>query len=366
MSSHELPLNLFEYERCATQQLSAMTQDYYASGAWDEITLRDNRAAFERLRLRPRMLVDVSDRHMKVTVLGEPQAMPILVAPMAFQCLAHPTGELATAKAAAQMGIAMILSTLSTHPLEAVVAASQASTDAPRPWFQLYVHRDRGLTQALVERAAAAGYAALCLTVDAPVLGQRERDRRNRFVLPSNLELANLTSLTAREIPPHAQESGLFAYFVEQINPALTWNDLEWLQSLSPLPLVVKGILRSDDAVRAIEHGAKGIIVSNHGGRQLDGAIAAIDALPEIVQAVESRAEILVDGGIRRGTDVLKALALGAKAVLVGRPILWGLTVAGSAGVQHVLEILQSEFDVAMALSGCARLQDIDPSLCAK
>jgi 4-hydroxymandelate oxidase len=312
------------------------------------------------------MLVDVSKREMKVTVLGQPLALPMLVAPMAFQCLAHPDGELATASAAAQIGTVMVLSTLSTKSLESVATVSQAATNAPRPWFQLYVHRDRGLTKALVERAYAAGFAALCLTVDAPVLGQREGDRRHRFVLPDGMTLANLAALKTLESPQGEQESGLFAYFLEQINPALTWQDLEWLQSLSPLPLVLKGILRGDDAVRAIEHGAQGIIVSNHGGRQLDGAIAAIDALPEIVAVVAGRAEILVDGGIRRGTDFLKALALGANAVLVGRPILWGLAVAGSTGVQHVLEILQSEFDLAMALSGCASLQDIDRSLCVK
>ena len=366
MSNTELPLNLFEYERCAAQQLSAMAWDYYASGAWDEITLQDNRAVFERFRLRPRMLVDVSDRTMHVTVLGQPLALPILVAPMAFQCLAHPDGELATAKAAAQIGTVMVLSTLSTKPLEAVAKASQTLTGAPNPWFQLYVHRDRGLTRALVERAYTAGFAALCLTVDAPVLGQRERDRRNHFALPSGMALANLTSLTELDIPHRSQESGLFSYFLEQINPALTWEDLEWLQSLSPLPLVIKGILRDDDARRAVECGVKGIIVSNHGGRQLDGAISTMDALAEIVPAVNGQAEILVDGGIRRGTDVLKALAIGAKAVLVGRPVLWGLAVAGSDGVQHVLELLQSEFDLAMALSGCASLKDIDSSLCVK
>jgi 4-hydroxymandelate oxidase len=366
MSSNELLLNLFEYERCAAQQLSTMAWDYYASGAWDEITLKDNRAAFERFRLRPRVLVDVSDRTMNITVLGQPLTLPILIAPMAFQCLAHPDGELATAKAAAQMGTVMVLSTLSTKSLEAVATVSQASAGAPNPWFQLYVHRDRGLTKALVERAYAAGFAALCLTVDAPVLGQRERDRRNHFVLPSGMELANLAALTELEIPHRNRESGLFAYFLEQINPSLTWKDLEWLQSLSPLPLVVKGILRDDDARRAVEYGAKGIIVSNHGGRQLDGAISTLDALAEIVPTVDGQVEVLVDGGIRRGTDILKALAIGARAVLIGRPVLWGLTVAGCNGVQHVLKLLQREFDLAMALSGCAKLQDIDSSLCCK
>jgi 4-hydroxymandelate oxidase len=230
-------------------------------------------------------------------------------------------------------------------------------------WFQLYVHRDRALTRALVERAHALGFQALCLTVDTPFVGRREKDIRNQFALPSGMELANLATLTDLEIPHRTGESGLFAYFAEQINPALTWADLEWLQSLSPLPVVVKGILRGDDAIRAVEHGARGVIVSNHGGRQLDGAIASIDALSEVVAAIGDKAEVLVDGGIRRGTDVLKALALGAKAVLLGRPVLWGLAVGGEAGVQHAIELLRDELDLAMALSGCAKLQDIDPSL---
>ncbi|MBD2744804.1 alpha-hydroxy acid oxidase [Coleofasciculus sp. FACHB-1120] len=353
------PINLFEYERLATQHLSQMALDYYASGAWDEITLRDNRVAFERYKLRPRMLVDVSQRDLSTTILGQSLQLPILIAPMAFQCLAHPEGEIATATAAAKMGTAMVLSTLATKSIEEV-----ASTGNQTPqWFQLYVHRDRALTRSLVERAYAAGFQALCLTVDAPLLGKRERDTRNQFVLPLGMELANLATLTDLEISYKPGESGLFAYFLEQLNPALTWKDLEWLQSLSPLPLVVKGILRGDDALRAVEHGAKGVIVSNHGGRQLDGAIATIDALSEVVASVGDTAEVLVDGGIRRGTDVLKALALGAKAVLLGRPVLWGLAVGGEAGVRHVLELLRDELDLAIALSGCAKLQDIDSSL---
>ncbi|MBD1899653.1 alpha-hydroxy-acid oxidizing protein [Trichocoleus sp. DQ-A3] len=353
------PINLFEYERLANQHLSQMALDYYASGAWDEITLRDNRAAFERYKLRPRMLVDVSQRDLSTTILGQSLQLPILIAPMAFQCLAHPDGEIATAKAAAKMGTAMVLSTLATKSIEEVASVANQTPQ----WFQLYVHRDRALTRALVERAYAAGFQALCLTVDAPLLGKRERDTRNQFVLPSGMELANLATLTDLEISYKPGESGLFAYFLEQLNPALTWKDLEWVQSLSPLPLVVKGILRGDDALRAVEHGAKAVIVSNHGGRQLDGAIATIDALSEVVAAVGDTAEVLVDGGIRRGTDVLKALALGAKAVLLGRPVLWGLAVGGEAGVRHVLELLRDELDLAIALSGCAKLQDIDSSL---
>lgn len=357
MTNSVNPINLFEYETLATKHLSQMALDYYASGACDEITLRDNRAAFERYKLRPRMLVDVSRRDLSTTILGETLQFPILIAPMAFQCLAHPEGEVATAKAAAKLGTTMVLSTLATKSLEEV------ATFASLRWFQLYVHRDRSLTKALVERAYNAGFQALCLTVDAPLLGRRERDKRNQFGLPPGMELANLATMTDLEIPSKAGESGLFAYFLEQLNPALTWKDLAWLQSISPLPLVVKGILRADDAVRAVENGAKAVIISNHGGRQLDGAIATIDALEEVVAAVGDTAQVLVDGGIRRGTDVLKALALGAKAVLLGRPILWGLAVAGESGVQHVLELLRDELDLAMALSGCAKLQDIDSSL---
>lgn len=360
MATPVKPINLFEYETRAKQHLSHMALDYYASGAWDEITLRDNRAAFERYKLRPRMLVDVSQRDLSTKILGQTLPLPILIAPMAFQCLAHPEGEIATAKAAAKLGSTMVLSTLATKSIEEVASAFQQQNSL---WFQLYVHRDRGLTKALVERAYKAGYQALCLTVDAPVLGKRERDTRNQFVLPPGMELANLTTLSDLEIAYKPGESGLFAYFLEQLNPALTWKDLEWLQSLSPLPLVVKGILRGDDAVRAVECGAKAVIVSNHGGRQLDSAIASIDALTEIVAAVRDKADVLVDGGIRRGTDILKALALGAKAVLLGRPILWGLAVGGEAGVQHVIELLRDELDIAMALSGCAKLPDIDPSL---
>lgn len=359
MSNSRKPINLFEYQTLAAQQLSQMALDYYNRGAGDEITLQDNRAAFERYKLRPRMLVDVSRRDLRTTILGQTVEMPIAIAPMAFQCLAHPEGEIATAKAAAKLGSPMVLSTLSTKSLEAVASEKSLTPQ----WFQLYVHRDRALTVALVERACAAGFQAICLTVDAPVLGKRESDTRNQFVLPPGMELANLATLKDLNIPQRSGESGLFAYFLEQLNPALTWRDLEWLQSLSPLPLVVKGILRADDAIRAVECGVKGIIVSNHGGRQLDGAIASLDALPEIVAAVGDKAEVFVDGGIRRGTDVLKALALGAKAVLLGRPILWGLAVDGEAGVQQVLELLRDELDIAMALSGCANLKDIDSSL---
>jgi 4-hydroxymandelate oxidase len=357
------PVSVFDYESLATEHLSQMALDYYNSGAWDEVTLRDNRAAFERLKIRPRMLVDVSKRNLTTEVLGQSLQMPLLIAPMAFQCLAHPDGEIATARAAASAGIGMVLSTLATKSIEDVAAATHPETSTSPQWFQLYLHRDRGLTRALVERAYAAGYKAVCLTVDAPILGRRERDKRNQFALPPGMGLANLVNLSGLGIPHEAGESGLFTYSVQQLDPAVTWRDLEWLQSLCPLPLVLKGILRGDDAEKAVECGAKVIVVSNHGGRQLDGAIASIDALAEVVEAVNGRAEVLVDGGIRRGVDILKALALGAKAVMLGRPVLWALAVAGEAGVTHVIELLREELDVAMALSGCATLQDIDSSL---
>jgi len=352
------PINLFEYESLAKHHLSQMAFDYYSGGARDEITLRDNRNAFTRVKFRPRMLVDVSEINLNTKILGEPLQIPILIAPMAFQCLAHLDGEIATATAAASAGAGMILSTLATKSLEEVA-------DVPNglKWFQLYIHKDRGLTRALVERAYTAGYKGLCLTVDAPVLGNRERDHRNEFTLPSHLHPANLTSVLGLDIPQEKGESGLLSYFAQQMNPALTWKDLEWLQSVSPLPLIIKGILREDDAVRAVEYGAQAIVVSNHGGRQLDGAIASLDALAEIVAAVDGKIEVLLDGGIRRGTDILAALALGAKAILIGRPILWGLAVAGEVGVSHVLWLLKNELTTAMALSGCPALENIDSSL---
>ncbi|MBD2250160.1 alpha-hydroxy acid oxidase [Nostoc parmelioides] len=361
MTAISSPINLFEYEHLAKTHLSQMAFDYYISGAGDEITLQENRTVFERIKLRPRMLVDVSQINLTTSVLGQPLQLPLLIAPMAFQCLAHAEGELATAMAAASAGMGMVLSTLSTKSLEEVAEVGSKFSDSLQ-WFQLYIHKDRGLTRALVERAYAAGYKALCLTVDAPVLGQRERDRRNEFVLPPGLHLANLTTISGLDIPYAPGESGLLTYFAQQLNSALTWDDLEWLQSLSPLPLVLKGILRGDDAARALECGAKAIVVSNHGGRQLDGAIASLDALSEIVAAVNGKAEVLLDGGIRRGTDIIKALAIGAQAVLIGRPILWGLAVGGQAGVSHVISLLQKELNVAMALMGCSQLQDIDSS----
>lgn len=352
-------INIFEYEALAKEKLPPMAWDYYAGGSGDELTVRGNRDAFSRYRLRPRMLIDVSRRDLRVSILGRTVDAPILIAPTAFHCLAHPDGELATARAASATGTLMVLSTLSTKTLEDVAAAGGAGAR----WFQLYVHKDRGLTRALVERAEAAGYAALCLTVDAPLLGTRERDRRNSFFLPKGLRLANLTGLAVPEVEG---ESALYAYVARQFDPSLTWSDIDWLRSITKLPVAVKGILRGDDARLAVEHGATAIVVSNHGGRQLDGAVATIDAVGEVCESASGKAEVLMDGGVRRGTDVLKALALGARAVLVGRPVLWGLAAGGEAGVVRVLQILREELDAAMALCGCPTLKDIDSTLIAR
>ena len=350
-------INLFDLERLSVERLPPLARDYYASGADDEITLRENRAAFERTPLHYRVLVDVSRRDLATRVLGEPVAMPVLIAPTAFHRLAHPDGELATARAARTAGTVMILSTLSTVGIEDVAAA------AGPLWFQLYVYRDRGATEALVRRVEAAGARALVLTVDAQVLGRRERDVRNRFALPAGLSIENMLAHGMGAVPSPAQGSGLAAYFASLLDPALSWRDVEWLRSISRLPVVVKGIVRADDARRAVDHGASAIAVSNHGGRQLDTAPASLDVLARIADAAADRAEIFLDGGVRRGTDVVKALALGARAVLLGRPILWGLAVGGEAGVTAALSMVRDELDRAMALSGCPGIAAITRDL---
>jgi 4-hydroxymandelate oxidase len=348
-------LTVDEFEEAARDRLPQMVFDYFAGGAGDEWTLAENRRAFERWVLRPRVLVDVSNIDLRTTVLGQQVAFPILLAPTALQRMAHRFGELATARAAASLGALMILSTASTATLEEVAGSGA------RLWFQLYVLKDRDLTAELVKRAHAAGCGALVLTVDAPTLGRRFRDDRNRFSLPPGIGLANLEGMDL----PESEGSRLFAFFVERHDASLTWDDVAWLGSLAPMPIVVKGIVRGDDAVLAVEAGAAAIVVSNHGGRQLDGAPATIDVLPEVIEAVEGRAEVLVDGGIRRGSDALKALAMGARAVLVGRPYLWGLAVDGEAGVRRVLELLRDELAHTMALCGCPSPADIDRSLVA-
>ena len=346
------PLNVCELEALAAQSITAAAWDYYRSGADDERALGRNRAAWEEIELHYRVLVDVSRRSTDATILGQHLSMPVLAAPTAFHRLAHRDGELATARGTGAAGTAMILSTLSNTPVEEVVTAASGPV-----WFQLYVYRDRAATRALVERAVAAGVQALVLTVDAPLLGRRERDVRNRFRLPPGLSIENMLPDGYGLLPDAPTDSGLAAYFASLLDPSLTWADLDWLAALTDLPVVVKGIVRADDAARSLDHGAAGVVVSNHGGRQLDAAPATAAVLPAIVDRIGEAATILVDGGIRRGSDVLKALALGADGVLVGRPVLWGLGWNGAAGVEAMFGMLQTELDLAMALCGCPRVQ---------
>lgn len=347
------PLNLAEYEALARTRLPAAVYDYYAGGADDEITLRANRWVYERLGLRPRVLVDVSRIDMSVELLGTRLALPVLLAPAAFLRLAHEEGDLAAARAARAAGTLLVTSTLATYPVEDVAAA------APGPlWFQVYMFRDRNLTRALVQRAEAAGCSALVLTVTVPVQGNRERDARNAFRLPPEIDMANFRGYDQARLP-HAVGSGLDKYIAQEFDPSLTWDAVDWLRAATNLPVLVKGILTPEDARLAIEHGAAGIIVSNHGGRQLDTAEPTGRALPRVAEAVAGRVPVLVDGGIRRGTDVLKAIALGANATLIGRPYLWGLAVGGQLGVERVLALLRTELERALALVGRATLPEL-------
>ena len=345
----EPPANLAEYERLAAETLPPGPYGFFAGGAGDEITLADNLAAWRRWQIRPRVLVDVASRDPGTVLLGRARPHPVLVAPTAFHRLAHPDGELATGRAARDTGTVMCLSTFST------VGAAELAEAVPggTRWFQLYVFRDRGVTRAMVEAAAAAGCEALVVTVDLPVLGRRERDLRSGFVIEEPTAVPGLTAGGVTRPLPLTEMALL-------IDPTLTWADLAWLVEMSPLPVLVKGVLTAEDAALAVAHGAAGVIVSNHGGRQLDGVPASADALPEVVERVGEAADVLVDGGVRRGTDVLKALALGARAVLVGRPVLWGLAVAGETGVRHVLELLLAELDNALALAGAPRASVLD------
>ncbi len=349
----ELLLNVADYARAARGQIARDAFDYYEGGALDEFTLRENTDAWMRLKLFYRVLAGVGERDLRTTVLGQPVSMPILVAPTAFHKLACAEGEIASARAAKSAGTAFILSSLSNTAMESVFA--QAAS--PR-WFQLYIYKDREITRDLVQRAEAAGAEAIVLTVDAPGLGTRERDARNRFRLPDGLMVENLAPLGKGEFP-QVQGSGLAAYVRANFKADLGFDDLDWLCGSTSLAVVVKGICRGDDARRAAEHGAKAVVVSNHGGRQLDSAPATCEVLRHVAEAAADLCEIYVDGGIRRGSDVLKAIALGARAVLVGRPVLWGLCVAGEGGAAHVLEILRRELDEAMLLCGCTKLSDI-------
>ncbi|MFF4284584.1 alpha-hydroxy acid oxidase [Streptomyces sp. NPDC001633] len=355
----EVLLSPEDYEAAARARLDRPVYDFIAGGSGDEVTLRGERAAYERYRLRPRTLVDVSHCETGTTLLGSPVSFPVGVAPMAYHRLVDAEGETATVRAAGAVGALTVTSTFASRTIEETARAATGPL-----WLQLYVLRERAVTESLVRRAEAAGYRALVITVDAPRMARRERDLRNGFSLPRHIRPVNLDDGQAGGLHgSRAGSSTLADHAARHHDAAFTWQDLAWLRSLTSLPLVLKGVLTGQDARRAAELGVEGLIVSTHGGRQLDGAIAALDALPEVVAAVPETCEVLVDGGIRRGTDVLKALALGARAVLVGRPVLWGLAVDGAAGAERVLATLRAELTEAMALTGRPRLDAIAPDL---
>jgi len=349
------PVDIPDYERLAPAHMSEMAWEFMSGGAADELSLRWNHEAYARLRLRPRVLVDVSKIDTRVTLFGREHAFPILLAPTAYHKLVHPEGELATARGAGAAGTTMVVSTTATTSIEDIAAV------ATQPlWFQLYVQPDRGFTRELVQRAEKAGCQALVVTVDAPVLGPRYREMRSKFTLPEGMERANLRGLKSAKGAQRASEATIFSAVQD---PTVVWKDIEWLRSLTKVPVLTKGVLNPDDAALAVSAGAAGIIVSNHGGRNLDTVPATIEALPGVVEKVAGRVPVLVDGGIRRGTDVLKALALGATATLIGRPYLYGLAVGGASGVTHVIHILRRELQMAMASSGRPTLASIDSSL---
>ncbi|HWD66434.1 MAG TPA: alpha-hydroxy acid oxidase, partial [Caulobacteraceae bacterium] len=342
--SREPPLNLADYEALAPAHMHPAVWDYISAGADDGVTMTQNRRAFERIALRPRVLADVSRIDTRAVVLGAAISSPILIAPTGPHAALCPEGEVATAEAAGKASLGMVASSRSNRTIEDIAAAATGPL-----WLQLYLFPERERTLALVRRAEAAGCGALVLTADSPRFGRKEQSLRteNEFDWPEAGNLAGLPPATKRPV---------------RGAPA-TWEDLDWLRDVTRLPIVLKGVLTAEDAAMAVERQVAGIVVSNHGGRQLDGAIASIEALPEVAAEVGGRAEIYLDGGIRRGTDVLKALALGARAVMIGRPVLWGLAVAGAAGALDVLEMLKRELEMAMALAGRPTLTDIDASL---
>ncbi|XP_071995176.1 2-Hydroxyacid oxidase 2-like isoform X2 [Engystomops pustulosus] len=345
---------LSDFEAYAKEHLPKATWEYYAAGADDCYTRDDNLQAFTRIRLRPRMLRDVSMTDTRTTILGTEISAPIGIAPTAFHCLAWPDGEMSTARAAEAVNVCYVSSTYSTCSVEEIVGAAP---DGFR-WFQLYIYRDRKLSERLVRRVEALGYKALVLTVDVPYTGKRRSDVRNNFRLPPHLKVKNFEGIFEDQCGPDN-----YGVPANTLDPSISWKDVHWLRSLTRLPIIVKGILTKEDAELAVEHGVQGIIVSNHGGRQLDGELATIDALSEIVETVHGRVEVYVDGGIRTGSDVLKALALGAKCVFIGRPVVWGLAYKGEEGVRGVLQILAEEFRLSMALSGCRNVSEITRNL---
>ncbi len=355
------PLDWRALERDAYHLLAEGPRGYIAGGAGLGETMRANREAFDHWRLAPRMLRDVSERSLSRTLLGAPLPAPVLLAPIGVQSLAHPEGELAMARAAAQVGVPFIASTAASHTIEQI---AQAAGELPR-WYQLYWPRDRELASSFVARAERAGYGAIVLTLDTWMLGWRPADLTNGF-LPFLWGEGNRNYLedpvfrSGLAQPPEENMQAAIGHWAWQFaNPAITWADLAFLREVTELPIVLKGIVRADDAILAVEHGVQGVIVSNHGGRQVDGAVGALDALPEVVAAVDGRCEVLFDSGVRSGADALKALALGARAVCLGRPYIWGLALGGEQGVIDVLRSFLADLDLAMALSGYAAIDEV-------
>ncbi|CAF3260872.1 unnamed protein product [Rotaria socialis] len=377
--SSRILMNIEDYHQAAKEKLSKMAYDYYRSGADDEITLQENTAAFRRIKLRPKVFVDVShhstdSNSCSVSLLNGQTtcSFPVLIAPTAMHRLADDRGELSTARAAVRAGTVMMLSTLSTTRIEDVAhehqqALKEYPTSTSQLWFQLYILKDREFTKRLVQRAENAGFRALVLTVDASRFGNREADHRNGFRLPDNMQLENLYDAGLKEAQSD-HVSALNDYVAKNLDASLTWSDIKWLRQISRLPIIVKGIMTGEDAQLAVQAGVDGIVVSNHGARQIDTTYTTIEVLPEIVAAVrgmhnKKKVDIYIDGGIRRGTDVLKAIALGADAVLIGRPVLWGLAVGGCQGVVNILEILKREFKLTVMLCGCASLPNSNTPL---
>ncbi len=346
------PVNLLEFEPLARERISEMAYSYIAGGGADEITLRRNREAFDEIRLKPRVLVDVSKLDTRLELLGQSFEFPILLAPAAYHKLVHAEGESATARGAAAAGATMVVSSFSTVAIEDVAQSAPV-----RLWFQLYCQPDRAFTRDLIQRAEAAGCKALVVTVDTPVGPIRDREARVQFELPAGMEMENLRDLVKKTGEDDRRHARMYSAVLD---PTLTWETLGWIRSITRLPVIPKGVLAPEDARLAAEHGAAAILVSNHGARNVDTAPATIEALPRAVKAVQGRIPVLMDGGVRRGTDVLKALALGAQAVLIGRPYLWGLAVNGADGVKQVVEMLRTEFEVAMALCGVTALARIN------
>jgi isopentenyl diphosphate isomerase/L-lactate dehydrogenase-like FMN-dependent dehydrogenase len=350
--------NLNHFEELAESVLPQYVYEYYFGGANDEITLSENKQAFQKIRITPRVMVDVSKIDTSTTVFGQEIPAPILFAPTAFHGLATPRAEAATAIAATISKTIMVLSTLSNTRMEDVAAVANTSI-----WFQLYVYKDRELTRELIKRAEESGFSALCITVDAPLLGNRERDTKNKFTLPDNLSLPNILAHTGEHLVKENTGSALATYFSTLIDQSLNWNDIDWIRGITNLPLILKGIQHPSDGKLAVQNGANAIIVSNHGGRQLDTVPATIALLPKISETINGEIPIFLDGGIRRGTDIIKALAFGAQAVLIGRPILWGLALGGAEGASRIFKILEEELKLAMALSGKESIKNITPDI---